>query len=171
MSVNKLLLALLIAALSLPVIAGQWAATFETVGPLRIGMSLAQVNQALGTHLAAPEVPDADPSGRCVYLEPPRNPAIGLMLIDGRLARIDIVKKGIDVTTGIAVGDSTAAVVAAYGSRITTEPDAYYPRRGRYLTVLSASGRYGMRFVILDGRVTAYYSGTSEALRFVEGCA
>ena len=168
---KKLLLALLIAALPLPLIAGQWAATFEQVGPLSIGMSLAQVNQALGTHLAAPKVPGADPSGRCVYLDPPLDPALGLMIIDGRLARIDVVKSSIRTATGIAVGDTAASVAAAFGSRITSEPGAYYPRRGRYLTVLTADGRYGMRFVILDGRVTAYYSGTPKTIQFVEGCA
>lgn len=170
-SMKRLLLVLIVACLPLPVVAGQWVATFDQVGPLKIGMTLAQVNQALGAHLTAPEVPGADPSGRCVYLDPPQNPAIRLIIMDSRLARIEIVKDSIKTGTGIGVGDTTAGVTAAYGSRITTEPGAHYPQRGGYLTVLSARGEYGMRFVTLDGRVTTYYSGTAQNIQLVEGCA
>ena len=178
MSLRKLLLALLVAVLPWRVIAMQWTATFDQVGPLRIGMSLAQVNQALGTYLVAPELPQADPTGRCVYLDPPRDPALGLMIIDGRLARIDVVKSGIKTERGVSVGDTGYSVLAAYGSRVKVvayglpvKVGANFYYRQSDLTVLSTGGSYGIRFETIEGKVTAYYSGTADAIQYSEGCA
>lgn len=171
MSPRKLLVALLAAAFPLSAGASQWSVTFGEVGPLRLGMSMATMNRVLGEDLAAPKVPGADPVGRCFYVDPPREPALQLMIIEGRLARIDVVKSGIKTTKGVAVGDTEASVLAAYGTRIAVEPASGDPHSGRFLTVLSPDKAYGMRFVTLHGKVQQYYSGTAQAIRYVEGCA
>lgn len=141
-------------------------------------MSLAQVNQALRTHLVALKLLQADPTGRCVYLDPPRDPALGLMIIDGRLARIDVGKSGIKTEKGVSVGDTEYSVLAAYhsrvkvvayGLRVKVSTTFYY--RQSDLTVLSTGGIYGIRFETVEGKVTAYYSGTADAIRYSEGCA
>lgn len=167
---RRIAVALLAAALALPAGAAQWTATFGRVGPLKLGMSLASVNRVLGEHFSAPGIRGADPSGRCFYVDPSREPAVELMIIDGRLARIDVVKSGVETAKGISVGDTEAAVLAAYRPRISIAPAAYDPRLGKFLTVLSPDEAYGIRFVTSRGKVQSYYSGTVQAIRNVEGC-
>lgn len=172
MSPRELSIALLAVAISLPAGAAQWTATFGHVGPLKLGMSLATVNEVLGAHYAPPKIPEADPSGRCFYVDPPPYPGVYLMVIDGRLARIDIGQKSdIKTAKGVSVGGTQASVLAAYGSGVAIEPAAYYPGLGRYLTVLSPDKRYGIRFVTLNGKIKYYFDGTAQTIRYDEGCA
>lgn len=168
---RKISVALLAAAFALPAGAAQWIATFGHVGPLKLGMSLASVSRVLGGHFSAPGVPGADPNGRCFYVDPSREPAVELMFIDGRLARIDVVRSGIETAKGVSVGDTEAALLAAYRPHVSMAPAAYRPRLGKFLTVLSPDKAYGIRFVTLRGKVQSYYSGTVQAIRYVEGCA
>ena len=79
----------------------RWTATFDRVGPLKLGTSLAAVNGILGTRLAAPAIPGQDPTNRCFDAQTPRFPAVQLMIIDNRLARIDVVNGAVMVLMAI----------------------------------------------------------------------
>ena len=68
-------------------------ATMSGVGPIRIGMDEYQLEQALHTRL--PETQDASEDS-CRQVEAgPRWPGTSVMLLDGRVARIDVTTRGI----------------------------------------------------------------------------
>lgn len=171
MSLRKLLVTLLAMMFSIPAGAAPWIATFGQVGQLKLGMPLAAVSRVLGEHFAPPKIPAGDPTGRCFYVHPSRMPALELMIIDDRLARIDVVSSSIKTAKGVTVGDTETAVLAAYQPHISVAPAAYYPGVGRFLTVLSPDKTYGIRFVTLRGKIQYYYSGTVQTIRYIEGCA
>jgi hypothetical protein len=88
------------------------------------------------------------------------------MIENRRLVRIDVDKRGVANTEGVQVGDSDEHVKQIYGSRLKAEPHHYTD--GYYLTV--QSGKYGFRFETDEGKVSAFYSGTVEAIQYIEGC-
>ena len=45
----------------------------------------------------------------CFYVNPNGHPAIGLMIINGRLARVDVDQPGVLTSTGIEVDDTENA--------------------------------------------------------------
>ena len=97
--------------------------TPEGYGPLRIGMSLADVVTAYGT--------DSDPGAvggpeaeLCDQFRPVRAPeGLLVMVEEGRLTRITATS-GSEVETdkGLSVGATAAEVRAAYGARVGAEP-------------------------------------------------
>jgi hypothetical protein len=173
MWLRKVVLALILVLVSLPIGAAQssWVATFGHVGPLKLGMPLAVVSKVFGEHFSPPTVPEADPTRRCFYEVPKRDRGIELMIIDGRLARIDVVNRGIETANGVSVGDTQAKAAHAYGLRLSVMPAFYDLRDGRFLTVTAANGVESIRFVTLRGRITAYYVGTARTVQYAEGCA
>lgn len=149
-------------------------------GPLRIGMTRAQVEAALG--------PDADPRAvggpepkRCDQFRPARAPkGLIVMVEDGRLTRVSLVN-GATVATdrGIRVGAPAAAVRTAYGDALRSEPHQYVPSPGAYLTYWTGGGAgevrspeaRGLRYEVgVEGRVEAIHAG-GPSIRYVEGCA
>lgn len=137
-------------------------------GPLRIGMSQAQVERVLGRKLAPAE--DYEEDTNCRYATPEGiADGLGLMLIDGRLVRIDVEKSAHQSLSGARVGDTSAAVRRKIGGLRDSE-HAYSGPEGRYLTKYSSDRRRGIRFEIEDGKVSRYYVGTSQAIQYVEGC-
>jgi hypothetical protein len=93
------------------------------------------------------------------------------MLVDGRLARIDIGDGSIRTRSGAAIGTPRAEVEAMYAGRFVVEPHAYMGPADVYLTVYSDDHRRGLRFEIVDGRVGQFYVGTGEAVQYIEGCS
>lgn len=130
MTMRAALTALLVTVVSLPAGAAQWLAKFGEVGPLKIGMSLAEANSALGSHFAKPKVPGVDPTGSCYYVGPVQPGSIWLMFIAGDLARIDVTARGVETNAGVSVGDLSEAVGAAYASDVTRSP-AFLPSTTR----------------------------------------
>jgi hypothetical protein len=108
-------------------------------------------------------------SDNCFYAHASGHDHMSFMIIDGRLVRVDVEAPGVQTATGIQVGDSEAHVRAVYGSRVKVTAHTYVDT-GRYLTVRSADGRYGVRFITDKGKITLFYAGTYEAIQYVEGC-
>jgi hypothetical protein len=140
----------------------------DGIGPVRIGMTLSELNKALHTSYAKPTDPDEQ---ACTYLEVPHQPGIGLMMLDGRVARVDVDNRFTRTVEGIHIGDSEAHATQTYGNRLKVEPDYYDPENSHYLTLLPANGKLGIRFEATDGKITRYYAGTKAAISFVEGCS
>jgi hypothetical protein len=93
------------------------------------------------------------------------------MLLDGRVARIDVTRRGIETLSGAAVGDLVAKVRGIYGGRLRASSHDFGAGEGmQYLTLFSHDRRYGIRFETDGERVTEYYVGTGEAVQFIEGC-
>ena len=144
-------------------------ATMSGVGPIRIGMNEYQLEQALQRRL--PETQDSDEDS-CRQVEAgPRWPGTSVMLLDGRVARIDVTTRGIPTLSGAAVGDLVSKVFSIYGNRLRTSAHDFGSGEGmEYLTMYSGDHHYGIRFETDGERVTEYYVGTSEAVQFIEGC-
>src|ERR1051326_1143601 len=144
-----------------------WIVHLDRVGPVRIGMGLAQLNEALKEEFSMPEDEDGQ---ACFYAETARHPGIGFMVEHGRVTRVDVWERGLATAAGIRVGDPESAVMKAYGQRLKVEQHAYLGPDGHYLTLYSANGRYGLRFETGDGKVTSFYAGERSAIALIEGC-
>jgi hypothetical protein len=141
---------------------------FDGIGPVRIGMSLSELNKTLHTSYTRPTESDEQ---ACFYVEVPNQPGIGLMILDGRVARIDVDDAPTRTAEGIRTGDSELRALEAYSKRLKVEPDFYDPENSHYLTLLSSDRKLGIRFETTDGKIKRFYAGTSRAISFVEGCA
>jgi hypothetical protein len=166
------LLALAVAAtLSTGAIAGKYdaRASMMGIGPIRVGMNIHQLEDAI--QLRIPDTEDeADDSCRMVEAGP-RWPGTAVMLLDGRVARIDVSQRGIPTLSGANVGDLVSKVHSIYRGRLRTTDHDFGAGEGmQYLTMFSGDRHYGIRFETDGERVTEYYVGTAEAVQFIEDC-
>jgi hypothetical protein len=164
--VSKLIIFLL---LGIPIQAqNPWVIRTDGVGPVKIGMSLVQLNSVLHEHFSMPK--DKTDQG-CFYVNPRNHPQAAFMIEDGHLVRVDVNKHGIQTPDGIQVGDSEARAEKIYGSKLEVAPSQYSgDEGGHYLTLRSSDGSYGFRFETEKGKITTFYSGTYAAIQYVEGC-
>lgn len=130
--------------------------------PLTLGMTVAQAGKALGKPLA---VDYADQSKACGQVLDPRYRTTSLMFVDGKLARIDVRRRGL-AFQGISVGATEAEVRAAF-PKLTVEPHKYTD--GRYLNV-KLSPTTGVVFETDKTKVTRFRLGSFPAVEYVEGC-
>ena len=143
--------------------------TFNGYGPVRIGMSAQALETALGVKLER-GAPDGD-SEACEYVAASRGyEGVSFMLLNQRLARIDVSSPKVRTRSGARIGLSQEAVLALYPGRIKISPHEYTAPDGSYLTMFSPDKRHGMRFETDHGKVTVYYAGTAEAVQYIEGC-
>ena len=141
--------------------ASDWRATMGGIGPLRIGMSQAQLERVLGTRLAETQDQDED---ACRQVEAgPDWPGTSVMLLDGRVERIDVSARGFFTLSGAAVGDTQASVLKRYRGRISTSTHVEGVDDSLFLTMFSSDRRLGIRFETDGERVTSYYVGTARA--------
>ncbi|PAX06836.1 hypothetical protein [Sphingomonas lenta] len=162
------------------------ALTAEGWGPLRVGMTRAQVEAALG--------PDAEPNAvggpepdRCDQFRPARAPeGLIVMIEDGRLTRVSLVEgAALRTDRGLGLGATAAQVRAAYGRSLDEKPHAYAHPPGLYLTHwatrgtgdapdadhLAATDARGIRYETgATGRVEAIHAG-GPSIQYVEGCS
>jgi hypothetical protein len=155
--------------------------TAEGYGPLRIGMTLAEVAAAMG--------PDSDPAAvggpepeSCDQFRPARAPeGLLVMIEDGRLTRISL-HDGAKVATDkdLKVGATRAEVRAAHGPELRSEPHEYESPEGEYLTVwtraapgpdgMAGPEARGIRYEVgATGRVDIIHAG-GPSIQLVEGC-
>jgi hypothetical protein len=131
-------------------------------------MNLSELNKALHTSYSTP----SDPEERsCFYVDVPHQAGVGVMLLDGRVARVDVDNASTRTAEGIHNGDSESHALQVYGKRLEVEPHHYEPENGHYLTLYSNDKKLGIRFETEDGKITRYYAGTERALALVEGCS
>jgi hypothetical protein len=153
--------------------------TAEGWGPLRIGMSRAEIEAALGADADSRSVGGPDHEA-CDQFRPSRAPEGMLVMVeDGRLTRISLMRDvNIATDRGLRLGDGAAKVRAAYGGSIVAAPHAYLSPKGGYLTVWTRGGgddvrnsaARGIRYEIgADDRITAIHAG-GPAIQYVEGC-
>jgi len=142
---------------------------FRSFGKARIGMTETELARALGRPLVHVS-PEAEEEG-CYYATVSGLPdAVGFMMLDRRLARVDVSGPGVRTISGAEVGSSEDDIRRLYGDRVVTDPHAYMGPEGHYLTVLSSDGRHGLRFETDGQRVTGFYAGRADAIGYIEGC-
>src|SRR5436853_180616 len=103
-----------------------------------------------------------------------RRMAVGLvvMLVNGKIARIDVDSGVVTTEDGVKIGDSEDKVKTVYGDDVKVEPHKYI-EGGHYMTILGDSASAGKALVFeTDGkRVTAFRGGRLPEVKWVEGCS
>jgi hypothetical protein len=168
-SPQRVALAVLIIVSSIATVADDsWVVRDDGIGPVKIGMSLSEMNNVLHEKWTMPEDKNEQ---SCFYVDSAKHADIGFMILDGRLARIDVDRPGVRTAKGIQVGDSEARALRVYGPNLKVEPHFYTSPEGHYLTIYSSDSRYGIRFETDSGKINMFYAGTSAAISLVEGCS
>jgi hypothetical protein len=138
------------------------------VGPLRIGMTVAQARSAL----PGLEVPKESEEKGCGYARGGGlAPGVSVMIEDGTVVRIDVETSAITTADGARVGDSTARVTSIYGARLSSSPNKYTAEPD--LTVRAANTSdttHELIFETVKGRVVRYRGGQRPQVRYVERC-
>jgi hypothetical protein len=141
----------------------------DGLGPVHIGMTL---DEAVSMALLN-ERPDLKPS--CDFVYPAVGsglpPDVGIMVVKGKIARIDVDTGSVTTEDGVKIGDTEDRVKSVYGDELTVEPHKYI-EGGHYMTVLGDSASAGKALVFeTDGkRVTMFRAGRLPEVKWVEGC-
>lgn len=144
----------------------QWIVRADGIGPLRVGVPLAEASRTLGETLRITQA-------GCDHVNPTTMPeGILLMVIDDTVARVEIDSAGIRTTEGAQVGDSESRVLELYGARARIEPHKYTYPDGHYVVVTPPGDTvHRIIFETLKGLVTTYRAGRVPAVQMVEGCS
>lgn len=163
-----------------PAVSAPPVLTPEGLGPLRIGMTLAEVTTALG--------PDADPQAvggpepeQCDQFRPARAPeGVLVMMENGRLTRISLMRDSpVRTDRGLGLGSTATAVEAAYDGTVVASPHKYRDAPSRYLTHWSrrvqpgdrtAPSNGGIVFEVDDKGVIDLIHAGGPSIQYVEGC-
>jgi hypothetical protein len=164
-----LMLAFLGAAPAMP--SYDWKLTPNGWGPVKIGMTRAQVSKALHVELQG----DAfDNEGKCLELFPTSEALKGtfFMFLDGKLSRISVAEESrIATPRGIHVGSTAEEVRKAYGEKLEAEPNHYLELPAEYLTFWLKPKVRGVRFETDAGRKVETIHAGNDSIQLVEGCA
>jgi hypothetical protein len=158
------------------------AITSQGWGPLKIGMTLAEVTAAAGADSNPGAVGGADPEA-CDQFRPANVPeGVLVMMEQGRLTRISLVEMS-DIKTdkGLGIGDTAAAVKTAYGAAATATGHKYQDAPAEYITVWDGGPRTepyvedeAARGLVYEidgtGNVGAIHAG-GPSIQYVEGCS
>jgi len=147
-----------------------WQATVQGIGPVKLGMTLTQAEQAMRRRLVS-AWPEADTSECAYYTTEPKIDGLLFMTAQGRIVRYDV--RGADMRTrsGIAVGDSVERVRAVYGDQLEVSPHRYSGPEESYLTLWSNDRKTAIRFETLKGKIERFHAGFAEQAQYVEGCS
>jgi hypothetical protein len=145
------------------------ALTEEGLGQLQIGMTLTDAaNMGLLN-----ERPDMKPA--CDFVYPAVGTGIpmdvGVMIVKGKVARIDIDTGSVATEEGVKIGDTEDRVKSIYGDELRVQPHKYI-EGGHYMVVKGDSASAGKEIVFeTDGkRVTMFRAGRLPEVEWVEGC-
>ena len=141
-----------------------WRLGPDGFGPLKVGMSFAQVRKRIPRLKAT--LPGLRASSGCDQLPLPGHPGVALMFVDDELARVDLFRPGPRTTRGVQPGDRVARVLQAYPG-LSAEPNKYDGNE-RYLT--ARSGDSAIRFETDKGRIGKVYAGRWAQVQYIEGC-
>lgn len=152
-------------------------------GPLRIGMTRAEIEAALGKDSNPQLVGGPDPE-QCDVFHPARAPdALRVMVENDKLSRIELIDRtDIRTADGFTVGDTAEAIKAKLGDRVAATPHKYAAAPAEYLTMWQSGAKpgpdgyaadaaaRGITYEIGDdGTVTLIFAG-GPAIQYVEGC-
>lgn len=141
------------------------------IGPLTIGMTLEEATDALGI----PVVPlGSNVSGECAYYQPDTvAQALGLMVVDNRVIRVDIWPgSSLATVSGATIGMSEADLKAQYPDQIEEVPNPY--TQGKFLTFVPQDPEFSIYRMVFEtdaqGTVVQYRTGQFPAVTWPDGC-
>ena len=142
--------------------------TLNGLGPLRIGLSEAQLRSR---HRAAPEETAPDPEVDCAYWSSPLYPGVAMMVSGGKLVRIETEDKRYRTPGGARVGLAESDLRARYGARMRVEEHPYMGPEGKYLIVRARGEPLGMIVETWGGQARSIRVGTWRSVQLIEGCS
>ncbi len=158
-----------------------------SVGPVVVGMTVDQVSQAAGVALTRqPDYDTAMAEKNCAYVSPATIPGyspppesgnkspLAFMIVDGKLARIDVLGGDFATDKGIKVGSSETEVTDAYGGGSPLPPRAFVGPPYRYLTASPKDAEdqgYKMVFESDGAKVVNYRVGKQPEVENRQGCS
>jgi len=146
-----------------------WTITSAGLGPVRAGMTVAELQTAFGDSLVIPVK-----LAECDYIRPRNAPkGVSFMMENGRLSRVDIRgNTTLKTAAGAGIGDTEDRIKTLYPGQVTVQPHKYM-EGGHYLVVVPMGSPSNERIVFeTDGnKVTVYRSGKTPAVEYVEGCS
>ncbi len=142
----------------------------DGLGPIQVGMTLADaVNMG---------VLNENPTMKkeCDFVFPavgagvPDN--IGVMIVRGKVARIDVDTGSLTTEDGAKIGDTEEKLKSIYNGDLQIEPHKYVPG-GHYMIVMGDSASAGKAIVFeTNGKnVTNFRAGRLPEVKWVEGCS
>jgi hypothetical protein len=141
----------------------------DGLGQIQIGMTLDDaVNMGLLN-----DNPARNP--RCDWVYPAVGAGIpdgvNVMVVSGKIARIDVDTGAVTTEDGVKVGDSEDKVKSVYGDDLTIEPHKFVDG-GHYMTVMGDSASAGKALVFeTDGKhVIMFRGGRLPEVKWTEGC-
>src|SRR5438034_6040708 len=141
----------------------------DGLGQIQIGMTLDDaVNMGLLNE-------NPNMNVRCDFVFPAVGAGIpdgvSVMVVNGKVARIDVDTGAVTTEDGIKVGDTEDRVKSVYGDELKVDPHKYIDG-GHYMTVLGDSASAGKALVFeTDGKhVTMFRAGRLPEVKWVEGC-
>ena len=141
--------------------------TERGIGGVHAGMTVAEARAVLQQL----DLKGQDSTG-CAYPAVTGLPEGVLVMVDsGMVARVDVQKGDVPTTEGIRIGDDSAKVRTAYGTRMTVSPHKYTD--GQYLTIVPDGDKLH-RYVFETnnaGVVLRYRAGKLPQVGWVEGCS
>ena len=155
---------LALAAVRAGAAAADWQLAPDGFGPLKVGMTFAQVRKRAPGLTPTPA--DLRATTTCDQVPLPGHPGVALMFVDGVLDRIDLFEPGPRTTRGVRPGDRVEQAMQAYPG-LRAAPRAYEENE-RYLT--SHSGANAIRFETKNGRIENVYAGRWAQVQYIEGC-
>ncbi|MDQ3747553.1 MAG: hypothetical protein M3367_00855 [Acidobacteriota bacterium] len=145
--------------------ASQYKITYYGFGPVKVGMKVSAASKALGIPFT-----ELEKGNDCHYANPKRLfKDVGFMVVNGRIARIDVDTRGYVTAAGAKIGDTEARIKSRYKGKVAVSPHKYTD--GRYLTVQVNGGKFGIVFETDGKRVTHIRAGKSPEFGYIEGCS
>ncbi len=158
----------MILGLVLPGCGADDAVSIDGYRGVRIGMTVEEASTAYGAPLL-PAGP-VEQGAACYEIFPGGTPGtLSFMVVDGRVARVDVEGPGPRTSTRVGVGSTEAEVQAAYPGGVVVSPHKYTGPEGHYLTVTPREGA-ALIFETDGSKVTQYRAGSLPAVAYVEGC-
>lgn len=136
-------------------------------GPFTIGMPLASANGHLHTKIVpTPERLRANPV--CDYVPVRDFPGVAFVFIDGRLARIDVARRGYRSMDGVAVGDRQDGAMSRLKDARRESLD--HVPGGFTLVREKGAQPNALAYQFYGGSVKRMIAGDKRVIRYAEGC-
>jgi hypothetical protein len=148
----------------------QVALNEDGLGPIQVGMAFAEaVNMGLLNE-------NPNMKKECDFVYPavgagvPDN--IGVMIVKGKVARIDVDTGSVTTEDGAKIGDTEDKIKSIYNGDLQIEPHKYVTG-GHYMVVMGDSASAGKAIVFeTNGKVvTNFRAGRLPEVKWVEGCS
>jgi hypothetical protein len=145
--------------------AREWSLSFDGFGPVKVGMTVPEAEKALNMRLGADRAPDET----CHYvLNEKQLSGVGFMVLEGRIARIDVSTRDHPTWRGARVGATEAELRRLHPQiAVNSHP---YDDRGHDLRLASRDRRRALIFETDGQVVTSFRAGMAKAVAYIEGC-